>query len=384
MQSASGPPAIPILHITTGLTVGGAENILAELTARLDRSRFQSSVVSLTEKGPMAARIQAAGIEVDALEMRSLGNRLPGFLKLRRIIRSRRPAIIQTWLYHADMIGTISAIGSGAKLVWNLRQSNLHPKSSKLSTRLTARACVPLSRLFPHKIICGSQSAYDVHAKMGYDAKKMAVITNGVDLSRFKPRNSARASVRSELQISSDTKLVGLIGRFDSQKNHAAFIRAASAIAKTNCNVEFLLCGAGVDKNNHQLNTWIEGTNAAKRFHLLGVRNDIETVTAALDLSVSSSSYGEGFSNTMVEALASGVPCVSTDIGDVRQIVGDCGLVVPPMDDEALKAAILKMLLRTSGNTRMERAARARAEANFDIESMVRHYEATYDELVTT
>ena len=332
----------------------------------------------------MAARIQAAGIEVDALEMRSPGNRLRGIMNLRRIIRTRQPAIIQTWLYHADLIGAISAIGSGAKLVWNLRQSNLHPTSSKRSTRLTAKACAPLSRIFPNMIVCGSQSAYDVHAKMGYDSRKMTVITNGVDLSRFKPCDAARAGIRNEFGIASDTKLVGLIGRFDSQKDHPAFVRAAAAIAKADNRVEFLLCGGGVDETNSQLMSLIAETDVAERFHLLGVRHDIEAVTAALDLSVSSSSYGEGFSNTMLEALASGVPCVSTDVGDAKQIVGNCGLIIPPKDDEALRSAISTMLERTSADDKMKRAARASAEANFGIESMVRHYEEVYRGLVAT
>ena len=373
---------VRVLHISTGLAIGGAENMLAQITSRLDPNRFSSRVVSLTELGPMAKRIVASGVRVEALEMRALQKRILGFLYLTRLIRKYRPHVIQTWLYHADLVGGLAAVGYSAPLIWNLRQSNLHPSQSKLGTRTTVKICSRLSRVLPDAIVCGSQSAYKVHAALGYATQSMRVIPNGVDLGRFKPDPGARIAIRKELDLPLSAPLVGLIARFDPQKDHGLFVRAAAVVAQTNEHVQFVLCGPGINHDNRTLVKWINATGLGDRFHLLGARDDIASLAAALDVSVSSSLFGEGFSNTLTESLACGVPCVTTDVGDSRDIVGDCGAAVPPGDSGALSHAITQVLQRSVSDERFRRAARERAESAFDLNGIVSQYENLYLELL--
>jgi glycosyltransferase involved in cell wall biosynthesis len=371
-----------VLHISTGLTIGGAENMLAQITARLDPTRFTSRVVSLTELGPMAKRIEARGVRVDAMEMRAFRKRIRGFVNLAKLIRKYRPHIIQTWLYHADLIGGLAAIGYAAPVIWNLRQSNLHPFQSKPGTRTTVKICSRLSGVLPDAIVCGSKSAYEVHASLGYSTKSMRVIPNGVDLGRFKPDIGARIAIREELGLLRSTPLVGLFARFDPQKDHGLFVKAAATAAQANKHVQFVLCGPGIDQYNRTLLNWINATGLSNRFHLLGARDDIASLTAALDVSVSSSLYGEGFSNTLTEALACGVPCVTTDVGDSLDIVGNCGAVVPPGDHQRLSDAIARVLQRSVSDQGVHRAARERAESAFDINVIISQYENLYLEFL--
>jgi len=356
--------------------------MLAQVTAKMDRARFESSVVSLTEAGPMAARIIAGGTHVEAAKMRPPGQRIAGFKRLRGLIRQYRPDVIQTWLYHADLIGTVAALGSSVPVVWNLRQSNLHPIRSKRGTRLVVAACARLSGLAPKAIVCGSQSAFDVHVSLGYARDKLIVIPNGVDLNRFRKNDLARAALRRELAIDQRCILLGHIARFDPQKDHASFVRAAAQIARTDENVHFVLCGPDVTEKNTELVDWIAATGFVERFHLLGPREDIEQIVAALDLSVSSSLFGEGFSNTLAESLACGVPCVTTDVGDSACIVRDCGAVVPPGDTDALAKATRAVLDRTLNDTSLSRKARLQAEERLGIDRIISRYEDLYEDLL--
>lgn len=377
----NGNPRL-IVHISTGLEVGGAENILSQLVERLNPEEFYSQVVSLTEMGPMAARIASVGVKVDALEMRAKGRRIAGFARLRRYLRETKPAIVQTWLYHADLIGGFASVGLPTKLVWNLRQSNLHSDTSKGGTRLVAAACAPLSHILPDSIVCGSQSASEVHATMGYSTRKMVVIKNGVDLNRFKPQPQDRIAMRRELGVEDRAILVGMIARFDPQKDHETFVDAASKFSAKHDDVHFVLCGTGINKQNAQLLNWINRGGRAERFHLLGIREDIPVVTAALDLLVSSSAYGEGIANTLLEALACGVPVVATEVGDARDIVGDSGRVVPPGNSECLLEAFEDVLINILRDDTLSRRARERAEGQFDMDGMVENYERLYRQLL--
>src|SRR6185503_9929721 len=130
--------------------------------------------------------------------------------------------------------------------------------------------------------------------------------------------------------------LIGLVGRFDPQKDHRNFIAAAAILHRSCPDVHFLLCGDNVTWENAKLRGWIEETGLRKQYRLVGRRQDMARLTAALDIGTSSSSYGEGFPNVIGEAMSCGVPCVVTDIGDSALIVGQTGRVVPAQNPEAL------------------------------------------------
>jgi glycosyltransferase involved in cell wall biosynthesis len=375
---------LKIAHIITGLNTGGAEIMLYKLLSGLDREAFEPRVVSLTDIGPVGEKIKLLGVPVRALGMRRGVPDPRGVWRLVQQLKAERPHLVQTWMYHADLLGGLAArLGSGIPVVWNIRHSNLDPVGNKRTTIWTAKVCARLSHCLPARIVCCSEASRRVHTALGYAGDKMMVIPNGFDLAAFKPDAKARTAVREELGISQEALLIGLVGRFDPQKDHRNFVEAAARL-RTDCpQVHFLLCGDGVNWNNAELTGWIGEAGLRQQFHLLGRREDMPRLTAALDISSTSSSYGEGFPNVIGEAMACGVACAITDVGDSAFIVGETGLVVPPRDPEALAHAWKKLIeMGPEGRQKLGETARKRILENFSLPDIVARYEALYKEVV--
>lgn len=371
-----------IIHVITGLDIGGAETMLYKLLSNIDRTKFEPRVLSLADIGLIGKKIEKLGISVRALGMKR-GVPDPRYVfRLAVILKKEKPDIVQTWMYHADLIGGLAAkLIRNIPIVWNIRHSNLDPEGNKKTTILTAKACATLSKTIPKKIICCSEASFKVHSELGYKEEKMIVIPNGFDLEVFKPDAEARYSVRRELRIPDDVAIIGMGARFDPQKDHKNLITAARILCRSNKNIHFILCGDGITNDNKQLTKWIQEYNLQVNFHLLGRRADIARITTAFDIA-SSSSYGEGFPNVIGEAMACEVPCVVTNVGDSAYIVGDTGIVVPPKNPLAMAKAWEK-LIKLSAEERkiLGKLARKRIEDNFEISSVVNQYEALYNQL---
>ncbi len=380
------PPNGParIVFVTTTLSTGGAELMLLKLLQHLDRSQFEPYVVSLKTHGEVGPRLEALNIPVLALNLH------PGFpnplklLKLALFLRKTKPALVQTWMYHADLLGGLAARLAGCpKVVWSIRNSNLDPHLTKRTTRWVVKACAFLSGWVPSAVLSCSLRARDLHAAAGYRSQKFIVIPNGFDLDKFKPNEAARQNVRAELNLPPDTRLVGLIARHDPQKNHLGFIEAAAQIGRVLPQVNFLLAGDGVDRQNQDLIAAIQREGLAKRVHLLGRRDDIPRIMASLDVLALSSSFGEAFPNVLGEAMACAVPCVTTDVGDSAEIVGPTGRVVAAGDTQGLASQIVDLLRMTPReNADLGQEARDRILTRFEIGNVTRRYEMFYEDLV--
>lgn len=373
-----------IVFLITGLSTGGAEMMLLKVLERLDRKRFSPHVISLTTPGELAPRIAALGIPVDAVDMKLGLPSLSGFFRLVRMLKRLDPDVVHTWMYHADLLGGLAARMAGISAVgWCIRNSNLDRDKTKSSTRAVVRLCASLSRWVPSRILSCSERARQVHVECGYAAGKMIVVPNGFDLGRFKPDKDAPKRVRDELGLDADTPLVGLIGRFDPQKNHAGFFDAAGRLHRCMPHAHFVLAGLGVDTGNPALMQAIARAGVLANTHLLGLRNDMPGLMAALDVLASSSSYGEAFPNVLGEAMACGVPCAVTDVGDSAYIVGDTGRVVAPGDMAGLAAALeLLLALPLVEKTALGERARERVAEHFEIDGIVRQYENFYESLL--
>ncbi len=372
-----------VCHLITGLEVGGAEMMLYKLLGSLEPRAFEPLVVSLVTPGPMGARIAELGIRVETLRM-GRGLPSPGALvRLVRLLRGFRPDLLQTWMYHANLLGALATpFARRPALVWNIRQSDLDPHLTRRSTRLVARLGAALSNLAPDRIVCCSQRAREVHCALGYRDDLMTVIPNGFDLDRFRPDPQAGAELRAALQVPVGAPLLGLVARLDPQKDVDAFIAAARRVQAERPGCRFLLCGWGMDPGNPELVDKIADAGLAKSAILLGPRTDTPRVFAALDLLVSSSAYGEGFPNVIGEAMACGVPCAVTDVGDSAAIVADTGVAVPPRDPQALAEAIVRLL--GEGPERLARrgaAARRRIAAHFSLPRIADRYGSLYRSL---
>lgn len=378
---------ISILFLINSLGSGGAEAMLYRLLSKLDRTRFAPQVIALIdEDSPIyVEKIQQLGIPVRSLGMHPGKPSPMALLQLTRWLRQDQPDIIQTWLYYADLAGGLAArLAGGIPVVWGIRHSDLSTEGNKPILLLTASICARLSRRFPHRIVCCSEASHRVHIALGYAPEKMVVIPNGYDIESFKPDPIARELLRNEQQIPQDAPVIGLVARFHVLKDHRNFVRAASLLHRDRPDVHFVLCGSGVTWENRELVTWIEEAGIRSRCHLLGLRDDIPKVTAAVDVA-SLSSFGEAFPNVVSEAMSCMVPCVVTNVGDAARIVGETGLVVPPKNSAALAEAWRKMLdLGPEGRSRLGMAARERVKEHFSLSQIVNRYQDLYEELLSS
>lgn len=368
-----------ITHLITNLGQGGAQGVLFELINALPYGSYKHTVVSLCEEGIYALQLRERGVAVHTLEMPRGRLTVSGLSKLYRLMRASQPDMVQTWMYHADLIGGVIARAAGCRpVVWGVHHSNLALSKNSFSTLVVACACAVHSRWVPVAIACVSKRAVTVHRALGYAAKKFVVIPNGYRLTHFAPNIKARERLRRDWRVSPHETLLGLVGRWHPQKDHANLLQALALVAQHFPGVRCALIGPGMEWENAELTGLIRQQGVEARVLLAGPRNDIPEVMNALDLHVLSSA-GEAFPNVVAEAMACGTPCVVTDVGDAALIVGDTGWIAPPQNPGMLAQAIQKALTVIAEQDREElsRRCRARIEENFSLERMV----SAYDEL---
>jgi glycosyltransferase involved in cell wall biosynthesis len=369
---------VRLVHVITGLHVGGAETMLWRLLPALRSSGFAQEVVSLLDPGPVAARIEALGLRCHALGMRRGVPSAAKALRLARLLRRERPDVVQTWMYHADLLGGAAARLAGAPVVWGIHHSTLDARTTRWTTRATVRSCAWLSGAIPARIVCVSRSARALHVAAGYCERKFVVIPNGFDLARFAPDPPARREVRRELGVADGAVLVGLVARVHPQKDHPNLLRAAAILARTRPEVRYVLCGDGT-ADDRALLAAIREAGVADRFLLLGRRDDVPRLMGALDVATLPSAFGEAFPLAIGEAMACGVPCAVTDVGDSAELVGDTGRVVPPRDPAALARALGELAeMGPEGRRALGEAARARIEANYSLAQVAARYAEVY------
>jgi glycosyltransferase involved in cell wall biosynthesis len=368
-----------ILYVITGLTTGGAEMMLYKLLSKLDRNRFAPVVVSLMDRGTFGDRIEALGIPVHTIDMKS-GIPTPAAIgRLIGTVRQLKPDLIQGWMYHGNLAAQFASLFSSHKIpvLWSIHHSLDSLASEKKMTQAIIRFSSIIS-LYTNQIVFVSKNSKLQHEALGYCSENSCIIPNGFDTS-FKPSIEARRTIRAELGLPEDSFLIGLIARYHPMKDHANFLQAAALLLKDYPNVQFVLAGNGVDEKNPTLCQLIHELGIAEGIHLLGERQDIPRLTAALDIA-SSASYTEAFPNVIGEAMSCAVPCAVTDVGDSAWIVGNAGRVVPPRDSEALANAWKELIeLGPEGRKALGKAARVRIIESFSLNSVVARYESLYE-----
>jgi glycosyltransferase involved in cell wall biosynthesis len=368
---------VNILHLITGLETGGAEGMLSRLVARTDRNRFRSVVVSMTSTGNIAPTINGAGVELRTLGIRRGVPDPRGLFRLDRVLREVRPDILQTWLYHADLLGLLARqFGQAPRLLWNVR-------CSESIGSATVRSILSRFSAVPERVVVNSLSAQRFHERIGYRPRRWEHIPNGFDTAAFRPDSEARQRLRAAFDIDEAAVVIGLAARYHPMKDYATFLAAAARLAAERPEALFLLVGAGVKTSNRELMSAINAHGLTDRLRLLGERTDMAAIYASLDIGTSSSAFGEGFSNVLGESMSCCVPCVATDSGDASEILGQTGAVVPRRDPEALAAAWGALIaIGSEGRRSLGQEARARIARYYDLGIIVARYEALYDDIV--
>jgi glycosyltransferase involved in cell wall biosynthesis len=369
-----------IVHIVVGLGDGGAEAVLYRLC--LNNTSNSHTVISIMGDGKYGPLLRDIGVNVISLNGERGSIAFKQLYKIYSLIKSVQPDIVQTWLYHADFIGGLLAKLAGVKrIIWGVHHTVLDPYHSKLSTRMIARTCAVLSYILPEKIVYVAKKGKEVHEKLGYHSSKSVVIPNGYDLSVFKESLIERIRVREEFSISEDEFILCNVARFDPFKDHENLLSAYSKFIKHEPNSRLMLVGSGIDLDNEELVSIINKYSVYDKVILLGQRSDVSSIMNAADLHVLSSN-SEAFPNVICEAMASGTPCLSTDVGDARYILDNDQMIVPIKDSDALADGIKLFYSRSRSDKeflkQLKGHGRNRVETFFSLEAMVSAYEKVW------
>ena len=371
-----------IIHIITSLSTGGAETMLFKLLSGMNGGYHQAIVVSLLDKGTIGPRIETLGIPVYSLNMRGAIQVPKALLKLVTIVRRERPSIIQGWMYHGNLAALYARVFAKGKIstVWNIRGSHTDLKKEQKATAALIRLGGLLSSL-PAVIVNNSRSSADEHSKvLGYRENRWRIIPNGFDTELYAPSSEARKRIRDELDIPVGRIIIGLFARYHPMKDHTSFFRAAQRVLAHGFEAHFLLVGRNVDCENSTIVASLRALGIENRVSLLGERSDMPALGSALDIGCSASAYGEGFSNTIGEAMSCGVPCVVTDVGDSAWVVGDSGIIVVPDNSEALADGLCSLLLLSDSERQLKgKIARQRVIDKFSLSAVVQLYEELYE-----
>lgn len=353
---------VPVALTITDLDVGGAERALISLAMGLDRRRWSPSVVNLSGEGALAAVLRSAGIPVTSL---GLGPRsLPrGVVALAGALRRHRPLLVQSFLFHANVLSRLAAPMAGSP--WVLgglrvaeRQKRWHLTVDRLTSRLGCGS------------VCVSEGVRRFSIEQGgLDPARLTVIPNGVDLARI---DAAAPVRRGDLGVSADDFLTLTVGRLDVQKGLPDLLDAVEEAAESVPRLRLAIVGDG------PLRGWLESSVSARpalsgRVLIVGRRDDVPAVMKAADLLVHASHW-EGMPNVVLEAMAAGLPVVATAVEGTDELVvpGRTGWLVPSREPRALAEAIVAA---AAGFRGQGRAGRLRVEGEFSIPRMVARYE---------
>ena len=368
-----------IVHIINNLDSGGAENALFKI-CKYDTEN-KHIVISLQGPGRYFKPLSKEGIKVYFLKARFYS--IYKFFYLVRLLIFIKPDIVQTWLVHSDFIGGIAARLAGIKNIsWNIRFSNLEIRKIKLSTTIIIKILSILSYFIPKFIIVNSKRGKKTYEYMGYDKKKLKFIPNGYDLLILKPNKFEKKAFKEKIKIKKNIPLIGNVARYDLLKDHMNLLKALS-IARSKKKIFYcILVGSNINKNKKLINQIIK-LKLNKHIKLIGSQMNISKVMNGIDIHVLSS-LSEGFPNVVAEAMACGTPCVSTDVGDARFIVGNTGWIVSPSNPNKLANAIEKALSELSTNNwkKRSREGRARIKKYYNILRMIHLYNKLWKKLL--
>jgi glycosyltransferase involved in cell wall biosynthesis len=378
--------AIRLLHAITSLESGGAQTMLLRLLEETSRAKFEPFVLGLMKPDPgragtVAPQVAALQVPIATLGMPRRSPTLASIWRLCRTVRAVGPDLLHGWMYHGNLAATIGskALPDRPPVIWNVRHSIEDLTLEKRLTRWVIRLCARLSGL-PRAIIYNSRVSAAQHRALGFHAEHAVVIPNGFDTGRFRPQPDGRAWLCRTLGIDPALTIVGMIARDHPMKDPGNLLRAVALLqARGGAAVHVVIAGDGLDQTNPELRALVRTSGLNSRVSLLGERNDVAALLAGVDIVALPSAWGEGFPNILGEAMACGVPCVATDVGDSTWVVGPHGLIVPPRQSEALADALARLIdLGADARRQLGLTGRARIVQHFSIQEVARQYEALH------
>ena len=358
--------------VITELDVGGAEKALVSLARGLNKGRWNPHVFALGPEAPLAEPLRASGIKVTCLDVDPRRPLRAGF-RLISALRSHRPALIQSFLFHANIASRLAAPLVGSPFVLSgLRVAERRRSWHLWVDRHTSRLC--------DGAVCVSEGVRRFsRAEGGWPDDRLIVIPNGVDVSSI---DAAEPIHRDSLGVPEDSLLALFVGRLDEQKGIKTLFEAIEPFLFDRPEFHIALAGDGPERP-HLVDLVTRNPLLASRVHLLGPRLDVPSLMKAADLFVLPSLW-EGMPNALLEAMAASLPAVGTRVEGIEDLIvpGETGWLVPPSDPESLTAALLDAISDRSRLRRMGKAARHRAETEYTPDRVVEAYERLWGALL--
>ena len=370
---------IKVLHVINSLAVAGAELMMVRLVEAMDRERFEHTVVSLLDVDGLAPRLRSAGIRCETVGMRGGASVASGLPRLIKLMREVRPDVVQTWMYHSNLLGLLANRCAGnAPLSWSIHASELDPSTCSSALKVSIRLGARLSSV-PRATVFNSYAAAKWHQRIGYRFRHWKFIPNGIAVDSYRPDAFARERFRNEIGLRPDAVLIGTVGRYDPLKDYPTFLRAFAQLHVVEPKAHAVMVGDELDADNRELMQLASTLGVAGKVHMLGARADIHSILPGFDVFVLASS-SEACPTALIEAMACGVLCVATDVGDAARIIAGTGKVAPPRDPAALCVACIEVLAKRSDFPGA--AARQRILDSYSLGSMTKGFADLFEDLV--
>ena len=370
-----------LLHVITGLNVGGAETMLARLVGdRHTAPEFEPEVASLQPPGFVGAQIAEAGVPIHDLGMRNIVLSGAALLRLARLIRANRPDLIMAWMHHGQIAATaaVALARTRTPVIWNVR----HSLGGYAREQATTRAILRLQARTSDSaaaIVYNSRTAAKQYTAFGFSSARAQVIPNGFEV---RGENQPRMDARALFGIAREPLLIGMVARAHPMKDVPNLVAAYARVRDAGIAAHLLLVGEGMDQPTRSVAEALSALPDGS-WTVSGQRGDVADWLGSLDVLALPSAWGEGFPNVIGEAMASGVPCVATDVGDSRWVIGSTGRVVAPGDPVALADALIDFA-RLPHSTRrlLGSAAKARIVSRFALAPITERYVALCRDVV--
>lgn len=371
---------VKVAHIISNLDFGGAEGMLKRLLLSDVSYKVDCVVISLTNLGAIGEELLSLGYTVYHLNLNAIKRMPVNIFVLIKILKQFKPDIVQTWMYHADLIGGVIARTLGFKnVIWGIRRSNV--RTNKRMTNFFVKICSFLSYFIPRQIVCVAESAKKSHIAYGYDEKIFFTIPNGYNCDDFDRYSYDKLQVRNKLGLPQISLLIGCVGRYHVDKGQYNLIKAAK-LMNLKGDIKFVLIGRGCDEHNKELLNIIESSGLSSVFMLTGQKENIREYLAVLDIFCMPSDT-EGFPNALAEAMLMELPSVATQVGDTEMLVAEHAMLVPPNNPRALAKGLTTMIeMPSDKRNALGKAASAHVRSKYSITAMKQLYTDLYNHIL--
>lgn len=372
-----------ILFLIRSLHRGGAERQIINLANGLAARGHEVHLATFYPHGELESEV-ASAVKRHCLRKRGRWDLVRFLYRLHSLVKELRPEILHSFMPTSNVVAVLACWGLRCRIVWGVRASSMdYSRYAYGMTAAVLEACAAKLSCCPALIVANSIQGYQLMIDRGFPEEKSVVIPNGIDTERFRPREFERERLREKCRFDSHQFIIGVVARLDPMKGHAVFVEAFEAVLRILPEARAIFVGNGPEGFIQEITRMLANRRLDHALTLIRDCHDTAEVLPMFDVVVSSSIFGEGFSNSIGEAMASGIPCIVSDVGDSARIVGDSGLVVPPNVPQALADAIVKFHAESEEQrTHRGELARQRIEKNFSLVNLLDLSEQAYQSLM--